>query len=428
MRWPQGRIARGSIVTLAIRLSALGFGFLQTLILARLLGPESYGQVVAVVSAATMAAWIGVLGLNGLAVREIARFRLRGDATAERGYLRFSVIAVTLGGCLAGIVAYALAAPSLPGIARWIFVLAPVIALILLFRGAALGRGDVIRSQAPLDALRPALYLTAVVIAALAIGMTAETAVVLNTAAFVFTMVTAVRLGRPPRAERRATVPSGTGLLRDALPFFLAGLFASLQSEMMILMLTVLSTPDQTGLFQVAFRLSTLLLVVRQAIDVPLSPRFAAIWEGGGRDELERLACLSAAASTTAALLIWLGFFVLAGPLTGLFGSEFVAARGSLVLLAAAQALFVAAGPLPVLLNMADRPGTVTAALGAAQVVQLLLGLLLIPHLGAFGAAVAMSAAVVTWTFGMWIATRRSLGLRVSPLRGIAIYMRRGLR
>lgn len=428
MGWPRGRIARSSIVTLAIRLSALGLGFLQTLLLARLLGAEGYGEVVAVVSVATMAAWIGVLGLNGLAVREVARFRLRGDGSAERGFLQLAVVAVTAAALLVGIAAHTLAAPKMPGLSRWIIVLAPMIALILLFRGAALGRGEVIRSQAPLDTLRPAFFLFLVSTAVLAGGLTVGTAVILNTAAFAVTLLAAFLLVRPPEAEGRKNRPDVPSLLKSALPFFLAGVFATLHSEMMVIMLAALSTPDETGIFQVAFRLSTLLLVVRQAIDVPLAPRFSALWESGARSELERLACLSAAASTGAALLILLAFFVAAEPLTALFGPEFAAARGSFLLLAAAQAFFVAAGPLPVLLNMADRPGVVTAAIGAAQGVQLVLGLLLIPHFGAFGAALAMSAAVVAWTSGMWVLARRALGVRITPLRGIAIYARRGLR
>jgi O-antigen/teichoic acid export membrane protein len=276
-----------------------------------------------------------------------------------------------------------------------------MIAVILLIRGASLGQGRVIASQAPLDVLRPALFLSAVAIVAIWGGLGAPTAIALNTAAFAAAMIAALLLGRPTGAEVPATPPSAAGLLKSALPFYLGGVFASLQSEMMVLMLTVLSTPEQTGLFQVAFRLATLLLVVRQAIDVPLGPRFSASWERGERGDVERLASLSAATSTAAALLIWFALLWLGRPLTSLFGPEFVAARDSLMVLAAAQVLFIAAGPLPVLLNMADRSGVVTWALAGAQVVQILLGLLLVPNMGAFGAALAMSAAIAVWTLIM---------------------------
>ncbi|WP_339106682.1 lipopolysaccharide biosynthesis protein [Roseovarius rhodophyticola] len=193
-------------------------------------------------------------------------------------------------------------------------------------------------------------------------------------------------------------------------------------------MLTAMSTSDQTGIFQVAFRLSTLLLVVRQAIDVPLSPRFATLWEEGKTAELERLACLSAVISTAAALVILVSFVLLAGPLTGLFGPEFQAAQVSLVILASAQAAFVAAGPLPALLNMADRAGAVTWAMAVAQMVQFGLGFALIPTLGSFGAAIAMSAAILVWALGMWFAAYHYLSVRVSPVRGLAILMKRGFR
>lgn len=132
-------------------------------------------------------------------MREIARFRLRGDAAAvpavvgaRRRYRRLSC----------GIAAYVLAAPVLPGLARWVFVLTPTIALILLFRSVALGQGEVIRSQAPLDVLRPTLYLAAVAVTDLTVGLTPVIAVVLNTAAFVLVMLAArlcnLRMARTP--------------------------------------------------------------------------------------------------------------------------------------------------------------------------------------------------------------------------------------
>ncbi|NNE88053.1 MAG: oligosaccharide flippase family protein [Silicimonas sp.] len=421
-----GQIAYGSLATLAVRLVGLGLGFLQTLILARLLGPENYGQIVAVVSVATLAGWIGVLGLNGLTVREVARLRLRDDGSAEKAFIRFAVLVALAGALVTASVATYFAHGSLQGTVLWVILIAPAIALMLVLRGVAAGRNRFILSMAPLDVLRPAFFLVA--ISLLGVAGSVERAIALNAGAFVLSLtIVTVLLFRPNKTKDEATARRA-GLLREALPFFLSGVFFSLQSEMMVLMLTAMSTPDQIGIFQVAFRLSTLLLVVRQAIDVPLSPRFATLWEKRDTVELERLACLSAVISTAAALVIWAMFFLLAGPLTGLFGNEFRAAQNSLVILATAQAAFVAAGPLPALLNMADRAGAVTWAMAAAQVVQFGLGLALIPSLGSFGAAIAMSAAILAWAVGMWFAAYRYLGVRVSPLRGLAIYLKRGFR
>nr|WP_317057583.1 oligosaccharide flippase family protein [Roseovarius sp. W115]MDV2931249.1 oligosaccharide flippase family protein [Roseovarius sp. W115] len=421
-----GKIAHGSLATFAVRLVGLGLGFLQTLILARLLGPESYGQLVAVVSVATLAGWIGVLGLNGLAVREVARLRLRDDGAAEKAFIRFAVLVTLAGALIAASLATYFVHDSLQGNAFWIALIAPTIALMLVFRGVAAGRNRLILSMAPLDVFRPAFFLVA--ISLLGIAGSVQRAIAFNAVAFVLALIVVTVLLWRSNTTRTKVTPPRAGLLKEALPFFLSGVFFSLQSEMMVLMLTAMSTSDQTGIFQVAFRLSTLLLVVRQAIDVPLSPRFATLWEEGKTAELERLACLSAVISTAAALVILVSFVLLAGPLTGLFGPEFQAAQVSLVILASAQAAFVAAGPLPALLNMADRAGAVTWAMAVAQMVQFGLGFALIPTLGSFGAAIAMSAAILVWALGMWFAAYHYLSVRVSPVRGLAILMKRGFR
>lgn len=426
MRLPMGQIAYGSLATLAVRLVGLGLGFLQTLILARLLGPEDYGQVVAVISVATLAGWIGVVGLNGLAVREVARLRSRDDGSAEQSFIRFAVLVALAGALVTASVATLFAHGALQGTVFWVVLIAPAIALMLVLRGVAAGRNRFILSMAPLDVLRPAFFLVA--IALVGIAGSVEQALALNAGAFVLSLIIVTVVLFRPNKTKTDVKPPRTGLLKEALPFFLSGVFFSLQSEMMVLMLTAVSTPDQIGIFQVAFRLSTLLLVVRQAIDVPLSPRFATLWEKGDTVELERLACLSAVISTVAALVIWALFFVLADPLTGLFGPEFRAAQNSLIVLATAQAAFVAAGPLPALLNMADRAGAVTWAMAAAQVVQFGLGLALIPSLGSFGAAIAMSAAILAWAMGMWFAAKLYLGVRVSPVRGLVVFLERGFR
>ena len=49
----RGPVARGSLMSIAIRVAALGLGFLQAVLTARLLGPEGYGTVAVALSIAT---------------------------------------------------------------------------------------------------------------------------------------------------------------------------------------------------------------------------------------------------------------------------------------------------------------------------------------------------------------------------------------
>ncbi len=59
-------------MSLTIRIGALGLGFAQAVLIARLLGPAGYGDFAVTLSAATLVASFALLGLGGFAVREVS--------------------------------------------------------------------------------------------------------------------------------------------------------------------------------------------------------------------------------------------------------------------------------------------------------------------------------------------------------------------
>ena len=71
-RFLVGRVARGAALSLTIRIGALGLGFAQAVLIARLLGPAGYGDFAVTLSAATLVASFALLGLGGFAVREVS--------------------------------------------------------------------------------------------------------------------------------------------------------------------------------------------------------------------------------------------------------------------------------------------------------------------------------------------------------------------
>ena len=79
-----------------------------------------------------------------------------------------------------------------------------------------------------------------------------------------------------------------------------------------------------------------------------------------------------------------------------------------------------ACGPVGMLLTMSQRANRAIPPQLASLGATLALGYLLIPDLGAIGAAIAFSGGIVTANVGMWIAVRRTMGFDPSMLMFIA--------
>lgn len=412
----KGKIARGALTTLATRISALGLGFVQSLLLANHLGPQNYGLVVAAVSLSTICATLGLLGLNGYAVREIGR-----DSGRARGFLHWSLRTVLLAGCGAGLVASVLGTIVVPELWFWGLMLTPLLAMLLLLRGAAQGYGKIIISQSPLDFLKPALIVGTLSLSVLTgFALSAHFALALITAAhLVAAAVAGYLLFRVvPKYSHGPEEIAPKRWMREAFPFYATGILASAQAEILTLILAVFASPTDTALFQVAMRIAALILIVRTAIDVPLAPRLARLSDSGERPELERLACLAAFVSTASSGVIALGILAIHRWLLGLFGEAFVDAGTALVILVGAQFVVVAAGPLPMLLNMTGHAKQLTITFAIAQFFQIVVGIPLVFWAGFVGAAAAVFLTTVFWIMLLILTTRRYLGITLSPIDG----------
>ncbi|MEM1346880.1 MAG: polysaccharide biosynthesis C-terminal domain-containing protein, partial [Pseudomonadota bacterium] len=116
--------------------------------------------------------------------------------------------------------------------------------------------------------------------------------------------------------------------------------------------------------------------------------------------------------TTTAATLALVAAILAAAPtILAAFGPEFVAAAPALWWIGAAQCLNAALGPVSSLLMMADRAEAVLRAQVLALAITLLLGLALIPGMGANGAAIALAGGIVAWGLGMLWRSKRDLGI-----------------
>jgi lipopolysaccharide exporter len=186
---------------------------------------------------------------------------------------------------------------------------------------------------------------------------------------------------RPLAALRRAA-PLGAMALAT-LAYYRSGTIA----------LSVASTPSQTARFATASTLAWGMLCVGNAVTTGLLPRLSAAATAAERADITRrtiwwLTGFSAGLGAAVALL--------ARPLlTVVFGHRYGAAAGPLALLAAATVLIAPAGVIGTALISERRLRPVGVQVAASLVTNVLALALLVPALGAAGAALATIACEV---------------------------------
>jgi O-antigen/teichoic acid export membrane protein len=112
------------------------------------------------------------------------------------------------------------------------------------------------------------------------------------------------------------------------------------------------------------------------------------------------------------AMVIFL--FVLGRPLLLLFGPEFGSGYPLLYILSVGLLFRASIGPAESLLTMAGQQGICSLIYTVTFFINVALNIILIPHFGLIGAAIATSSALIVETVALYTVTASRLGIRCS--------------
>jgi O-antigen/teichoic acid export membrane protein len=409
-------MALHSGASLAIRLFALASSFLFAVATARLLGPSGYGIVAVAVSSVTVVSTIALLGVDGLAVRQSAMLQTRQAWGELRHFVSWAVIWVIGTSILAAAVVMA-SSPLFGSYSNALAVAAiviPLLAGILLLKSIIQGLSHVVLAQVPGEIVRWILTLSLMAFLFVANLRTPEAVIVSVIAALAVSLVVAGAflhhfVTQLPKDHEPGT--HGRRLLRQASPFLAIAVFGIVGTELATLILGWLAGPREAGLYQPIAKSAPVMLLAAYSIEAALAPRIVRMWEQQDRAGLQQLMRRSAIAATLATSAIT-GLILLMAPVIFLaFGREFTVNVGYLYLVGAAQLANAAFGPAPLLLAMVGDMSSRLKAQVLTLIVQAALAILLIPSMGAAGAVISLTVAILTWSALHWWLAMRTTGI-----------------
>lgn len=392
------RLSRNTLILTVSNIGGAGLSFLLTVLIGRALGEQGLGTY------AVALAWVYPLnllvefGLGTLMTRDLAS---QPDAAPD--YLRAVVKArLVLGGVV--VLALLAAAPLIshdPAIVAGLHVSAPMVVILPLFSTFS----AVFRAR---EAMLPVMWLNLGMLAAqvvltgvlLAFGGDVVGALIINTVTSAGQVVVAWAWYRIRYAPHEALPRTGTALrlstvrfvplLRRAAPFALAAVFAALQARLTLILLESYTATAEVGYYAVANRFVEAARLLPNAFFGALFPMLAGL----SLDQAQMATTLARAQRILAAfgVLGAAGLVVMGGwLLLTVFGAGFAPAVPALQMLALSLPLFALRGARTIYWYACGQERFVNWVNGAVLVIQLALGLWLIPLHGAVGAALSVA-------------------------------------
>jgi O-antigen/teichoic acid export membrane protein len=410
-----GTIAGNSLRVLGAQVAGNAGYFVSVLVLARGLRPPERGAVAFVIVTALV-----VSGLAGLGTAEATRVFVAQRPAARPRLLSNAVLAGTAGGVLGGglacaaLIALEAARPAGVNELEPAAIAGGAVAGALALAGSAFLQGSSrFRAYSRLLAAGPWLYALLIGVSWAAWGLTVDRAVI----AWVTAQAIPALLGCVVAARGTGFGRPDPRLLAETIRFgiraWLGGLAHLLNARVDQVLLGLLATQAALGTYAVAVNASEVLFYLPSAVSTALLPVVARS-SGAARIEstlrVFRVVMIVTLAAVAAAAVL--------GPLLLplVFGAAYAVSVEPFLWLLPAAPGFVASAVFSNALLASGAPGLSSLGPVTSLAVGVGLDLVLIPRLGATGAAIAASAALLSGGAAAAVAYGVRSGLRPGAL------------
>ena len=399
--------------------------------LSHALGPAGLGLFELAQKIGSTVTSFSPLGLDTGVIYFAARQRKGGDRAALKGTLHAGG-ALALGvGLLAGVLLFVLApwladAPDAVEALRW---MAPVVVVwtpLLFAVGALRAVKDMRRSVLAFQIILPCVLIAGTGLAVGVLGAGVPGAIAAMGVATLLALVVAARFAWRHYAD---VLSDGTlqprfevgQLLKFSIPQSLTAAAFRLNLYMDVLMLGLLATREDVGIYAIAASLASFGSVPANAVVSIFNPFIAELVYSGERQRLDRLLKTVTRWLVIVAVPVYLLLLLLPDLVLSVYSDAFATAAVPLVVLTVGQAINTACAPTMRLIPMSGHAMLNLVNGVVALALNVVLNWFLIPEHGALGAACATGLTLAAWSLWrvaeVWFLLRcfpfgwRSLGL-----------------
>lgn len=407
-----------------IRITYTLVGFINSVLLARLLGADSYGVYVFVLSIVALLSVPTQFGLPILMVKEFAALQatkkwgqMRGLALRSHQFV--AILATLTCGCAAiwlGMKPNYFSPEKQQ--ALWLgLLLVPILSFGALRDAMLRGLRHVILGQLAESIFRPVLLMLGLLVAlSLTTTQSAASVLVLYCACSLLAFVAGWAIFRGFRPETLATATpkfDNAIWLAASIPIALTAGMQVLNAQLSILFLGFYGSDEDVAYFRVAALGAGFVAIFLQVSHSVVSSYFSRLYAQKNIKGIQALLDQANRIIVIATVPLVIAIIAL-GPwlLTNFYGHAFGTAYTALLLLTAGQAVNALLGTASLLLNMTGHQNELVKAMSLALPTNIILHFLLLPNFGVLGAAFASMLAMMVFNIFLWLKLRKNLGVK----------------
>jgi O-antigen/teichoic acid export membrane protein len=405
------RVARGGLTAFFVYGVGFALTYCSQLIIARVVGADTYGVYAYVFAWMVVLAYFSTLGFDVGLLRFVPAYEAKHEWPLLRGVIQYAqrrAVLVGIALVLVGVVVVEVRAlaPEVRSTFLAGFALVPILALVRIRCSAVRAFGGVVSALVPDRVVRDSTLIILVAVASLGLGWTLNAPFVM-----LATLIGSILgLGcagaamhrRRPRAMANI-VPAYDAAVwrRAAVPLLILGATESLLNRTGVILLGWIGDTKSAGIYSLAFNMALVVTLPRIAVNTLFAPLISDLYERSDKGMMQVLITKSSSWTFVAGISIAAVLFVLAEPLLAWFGPGYDAGVPALRVLLISQGMTASAGSQLYVMTMTGHERGAAVLLVICATVNAVASAVLIGFFGLTGAAIGTAVALVVWNIAM---------------------------
>jgi O-antigen/teichoic acid export membrane protein len=415
------RVARGGAAAFVIYSVGVGLTYCSQLLIARMVGIDTYGVYAYVFAWMAVLAYFSALGFDVALLRFVPAYGAEHAWPLFRGVIRYAERRATIVGIsviLVGVsvIMFRGLSPQLRNTFFIGFMVVPVWALLWIRCSVVRAFGGVVSAIAPDRVVRDGMLVGLVALASWGLEWTLDAPTVMM-ATLVSSVVgltlasLAMRKLRPHIIDDVLPAYDTPAWRRAALPLVIIGATEALMNRTGVILLGWIADTKNAGIYSLAFNIALVVTLPRIAVNTLFAPVISDLYARSDKETMQVLITRAASWTFCAGICIAAALFVLAEPLLAWFGAGYEAGVPALRILLISQVMAASAGSQLYVMTMTGHERSAAGLLVSCALVNAGASAVLIGMFGLTGAAIGTAVTLVVWNVAMALFLRRRLNL-----------------
>ncbi|PKA84362.1 O-antigen/teichoic acid export membrane protein [Ulvibacter sp. MAR_2010_11] len=401
------QIRNAAVGSLGIKFFSAFFAFVNSILLARILGVEAFGIYVLAFSILILASVLVSLGLPKLMTRFIPKYEVEQNLGAVKGLLIQALKYVLLASGILGVVAFLIYLIGWNSIDNVLgktlyfgLLLIPILAMTSISAASLRGLRFILLGQFHDTFLRNLLFCIGILVFYYGgMKLSPISAILLYTIAGVISFLVGLVFLHRKLFQKIKTVKAeyyNNLWLKEATPFTIDSGIQELKSKVITYILAVFGSIEAVALFDVASRGAALVAFTLDGLNTAIAPYISKAFESKNMESLQRIVTKTSRIIFVFALPVVI-VFVIGGKalLNFLYGNVYEDSYVPLVILCIGQLVNAATGSVGLVLNMTGYQSTYTKVNFVITMANAVLSIPFVIYLDVLGASIIFSSLLV---------------------------------